>query len=58
MSEENKIKITTFQESMDTLVSGIINAYKECPDSQNKTFEEVADWAGKRVVLTEKKSDE
>ena len=33
-------------------------AYKECPDAENKTFEEVAEWAGQHVLLTEKKQDE
>lgn len=51
-------KRTSFQEIADTLTEGIIQAYKECPDSQNKTFEEVSEWAGQRVLLSEKKDAE
>jgi len=45
---------TSFQQITDTLIEGMTQAYKECPDSENKTFEEVAEWAGRHVILTEK----
>lgn len=47
----------TFKEILDNLVEGIVEAYKNCPNSEHKTFEEVADWAGKHVLITEKKDD-
>lgn len=50
-----KLKPTSFKEITDTLIEGIKLAYKECPDSENKTFEQVAEWAGKHVLLTEEK---
>ncbi len=48
-----KIKRTSFQEIAECLVESIVEGYKQCPDSENKTFEEVADWCGKHVLLTE-----
>lgn len=48
------LRFRCMKSTIDTLVDGIINAYKECPDAENKTFEEVAEWAGKHVILTEK----
>lgn len=50
-----KIKSTSFKETLDTLMEGIKLAYKECPDSENKTFEQVAEWAGQHVLLNEEK---
>jgi len=48
---------TSFQSIADTLKEGIIQAYKDCPDSENKTFEEIAEWAGRHVLLSEKVED-
>ena len=45
----------SYQSIVDDLVEGIKSAYKECPNSENKTFEEVAHWAGQHVLLTEEK---
>lgn len=54
----NNLNSKSFKESLDTLLEGIIQAYKECQDSENKTFEQVAEWAGQHVLLTEEKEDE
>lgn len=43
----------SFEEIADTLIEGIISAYKECPDAENKTFEEIAEWAGQHVLSKE-----
>jgi len=48
-----KLKSKSLHESANTLIEGIIKAYKNCPDSSNKTFEEVANWAGKHIVINE-----
>lgn len=55
--ENNQIvfKAKSFKDSVDTLIEGMVNAYKECPDSENKTFEEIAEWAGQHVIITEEK---
>lgn len=53
-----KFKNTSFEEIANTLVQGIIDAYKECPDAENKTFEQIAEWAGQHVLLTEQKEDD
>ena len=45
----------SFKDLEDTLFEGIKHAYDQCPDSENKTFEDVADWAGKHVLITEAK---
>lgn len=59
MTQENRehfvFRQRSFQSIVDDLVEGIKTAYEECPDSENKTFEEVAHWAGQHVLLTEKK---
>ncbi len=47
----------SFKDSIDTLVQGMIQAHKECPDAENKTFEEIAQWAGQNVLLTEGKDE-
>lgn len=44
----------SYNQLLDTLIEGITYAYKNCPDAENKTFEEVAEWAGQHVLLTEK----
>jgi len=44
-----------YKEIINSLIEGIKQAYKECPDAENKTFEEIADWCGKHVIITEKK---
>lgn len=41
----------------DTLVEGMIHAFKECPDAQNKSFEQIAEWAGQNVLITERKEE-
>lgn len=60
--QENKIKFTSFKEIVDDLIEGIKGAYKNCPKSdkncpnyENKTFEEGAHWAGQHILLTEEK---
>lgn len=57
MRNKLKIKHTSFQETLDTLMEGIKLAYEQCPDSENKTFEQVAEWAGQHVLLTEEKDE-
>ena len=52
-----KIKHTSLQEIADSLIKGIENAYENCPDAKNKTFEEVAQWAGENCILTEDKQE-
>jgi predicted transcriptional regulator len=56
-NENNKVSFTSFEEILDTLIDGISNAYKECPDADNKTFEEIAEWAGQHVLLTEETNE-
>lgn len=45
-----------FKESADTLVMGIIEAHEQCPNADNKTFEEVGEWAAQHVRIVEEKS--
>lgn len=52
-----KIKHTSLQEIADSLIKGIENAYENCPDAKNKTFEEVAQWARENCILTEDKQE-
>lgn len=44
----------SFQSIVDDMVNGIIGACKEAP-SELQTFEEIANWAGQHVLLTEEK---
>lgn len=44
----------SFQSIVDDLVEGIKSAYKEAPP-ELQTFEEIAEWAGKHVLLNEAK---
>lgn len=50
-----KIKCISFEEIIDSTVKGYQDAKKNCPDAQ--TFEELADWAGKHILLEENKND-
>ncbi len=45
----------SLKETLDTLVEAIVEAHKQCPDAE--TYEEVAEWAGQHVLLTEKDED-
>jgi len=58
MSKDKTVRFTSMKNTFDTLMEGIIQANKECPDSENKTFEEVAEWAGQHVLLTEEKDEQ
>ena len=51
---DEKIIFKSYKEILDTSIEAIVEAYKQCPDAENKTFEEVAEWAGQHVLLTEK----
>ena len=53
-----RIRCRSFQSIVDDMIEGIKNSYKNCPDSENKTFEEVAHWAGHHILLTEKSDEE
>ena len=48
---------TTLKDSCDTLVNGIIDAHVEMHTAgllkEDTTFEEVAEWAGRHVLITE-----
>ena len=46
----------SFQSIVDDLVEGIKQAYKEAPPELT-TFEEIGNWAGQHVILTEQKDD-
>lgn len=46
----------SFQSIVDDLVEGIKQAYKEAPPELT-TFEEIGNWAGQHVLLTEEKDE-
>lgn len=45
----------SFQDFTNCLIEGIKTAYQDCPNSENMTFEEVANWTGGHVLITEQK---
>ncbi len=47
-----KVRHRTYEDTAGCLVEG----YKNCPGSEGKSFEEVADWCGRHVVLGEEKA--
>jgi len=53
----NHARHTSLKVTTQTLIEGMTKAYEECPDSYNKTFEEVAEWAGRHVLLKEAEVD-
>ena len=48
------IKYTSFESIQNDIIESLKIDLKECPDSQNKTFEELCDWSAKHILLTPK----
>ena len=51
-----RIRCRSFQSILDNLVEGMKQVYKEAP-SELTTSEEISNWAGQHVKLTEEKDD-
>lgn len=43
----------TLHDTYNDLIDAIKYAYEECPDSENKTFDEIAHWCGQHVLISE-----
>ena len=42
------------KETFDAIIEGYKLVVKECPNSENMTFEEIANWAGQHCLITER----
>jgi hypothetical protein len=44
--------------ALDDAAQGLLQAFKECPNSENMTPEELAKWAGQHCIITESEQNQ